>query len=84
MSLAQNNSHPRVAHFREAYSEPFRGKNTSFFQSFVRVKWHNPETLTHVGKYRSVGNLHKVRSMVLSAGQTPRLSAAVALGFQVC
>lgn len=51
-----------MAHF----GEPFSGKNTSFFQGFVRVQWHNPETPTHVGKYQSVGNLHKVRSMVLS------------------
>lgn len=37
---------------------------TALFQDIVRIKWRNPEKLTHVHKYNSVGYPDKIRLMV--------------------
>ena len=60
---------------------PFSGNNSCFFfQSFVRMKWHNLETQPLVDKYSSIGNPEEVRVkvfVVAYAGQLPRLGLPV-------
>lgn len=34
---------------------------TAVFQDFVRIKWRNPEKLTHDDKYNSIGYPDQVR-----------------------
>lgn len=41
---------------------------TALFPGFVRIKWHNPEKLTHVDKYNGIGNPNKVKFRVFVVG----------------
>lgn len=52
---------------------PTRAMITALFQGFVRIKWHNPEKLTHVYRYNSIGNPNKVK-VRLMVGHVGRVS----------
>lgn len=45
---------------------------TALFQGFVRIIWHNPEKLTHAGKYNRLANPNEVRLSVFVVGHAEK------------